>query len=103
VKLLLRRNENYAEVVVADTGIGMTESQQKRVFSRFFQVDDSLTREVSGVGLGLAIVKELVEMHDGYIWVESEPDKGSRFFVRLPLSGPPKRRPVPSYLQKEEL
>ncbi len=102
VKLLLRRNENYAEVVVADTGIGMTESQQKRVFSRFFQVDDSLTREVSGVGLGLAIVKELVEMHDGYIWVESEPDKGSRFFVRLPLTGPPKRRPVPSYLQKED-
>ena len=88
VKLLLRRNENFAEIVVADTGIGMTESQQKRVFSRFFQVDDSLTREVSGVGLGLAIVKELVEMHEGMIWVESEPHKGSYFFVRLPLSGP---------------
>jgi signal transduction histidine kinase len=97
VKLLLRRNENNAELVVADTGIGMNEGQQKRVFSRFFQVDDSLTREVSGVGLGLAIVKELVEMHDGYIWVESEPDKGSRFFVRLPLAGPPRRMLTAEY------
>jgi signal transduction histidine kinase len=88
VKLLLRRVDDFAELLVADTGIGMTENQQKQAFSRFFQVDNSLTREVTGVGLGLAIVKELVEMHDGYIWVESEVGQGSRFFVRLPLGGP---------------
>jgi signal transduction histidine kinase len=88
VKVLLRRVDEFVELLVADTGIGMTENQQKQAFSRFFQVDDSLTREVTGVGLGLAIVKELVEMHDGYIWVESEVGQGTRFFVRLPISGP---------------
>lgn len=88
VKVWLRRVDGFVEMLVADNGIGMNENQQKQAFSRFFQVDDSLTREVTGVGLGLAIVKELVEMHDGYIWVESEVGQGTRFFVRLPITGP---------------
>jgi signal transduction histidine kinase len=84
----LQRVDDAVEILVADTGIGLSENQRKQVFTRFFQADDSLTREVTGVGLGLAIVKELVDMHDGYIWVESEVGAGSRFYVHLPITGP---------------
>lgn len=100
VRVRLRRDESYAELEVADTGIGMNEIQQKRVFAKFFQVDDSLTRETGGVGLGLALVKKLVEMHDGTVWVESKVGQGSHFFVRLPIRGPKRERAAKSAAEK---
>lgn len=93
VRVSLRQDGSFAELEVSDTGIGMSELQQKRVFSKFFQVDDSLTRETGGVGLGLALVKKLVEMHDGLVWVESKEGQGSHFFVRLPIRGPKRDLP----------
>jgi signal transduction histidine kinase/DNA-binding response OmpR family regulator len=69
---------------VADSGIGIAKEQQERIFDKFYQVDGSSIREKAGFGLGLAIVKSIIENHRGKIWVESEPGKGSRFFVRLP-------------------
>jgi signal transduction histidine kinase len=88
VKVLLRWDEEFVDLEVADNGIGMSEAQRKRIFSKFFQVDDSLTREVGGVGLGLALVKKLVEMHEGLVLVESKEGEGSRFIIRLPVRGP---------------
>ena len=73
------------EVSVADTGTGITPKEQERIFDRFYQVGDSLTRVSKGTGLGLAITRELVEAHGGRILLESEVDQGSRFFFTVPI------------------
>jgi signal transduction histidine kinase len=81
-------------VSVADTGIGIPEREQERVFDRFYQVESSLNRRYQGIGLGLSIAKSMVELHKGRIWVESVPDRGSRFTFALPIS-PSVVDPVP--------
>ena len=70
---------------VADSGIGVTPEDQKKLFHRFFRADNSSTREAGGTGLGLVIAKTLIELMGGAIWLESEPNKGSRFYFTLPL------------------
>ncbi|WP_332766361.1 ATP-binding protein [Phenylobacterium sp.] len=71
---------------VADTGIGMTQEQQDRLFLAFSQGETSTTRRFGGTGLGLSICRQLVNMMDGEITVESQPGRGSTFRVRLPLA-----------------
>ncbi|HDQ72442.1 MAG TPA: response regulator [Chloroflexi bacterium] len=73
---------------VSDTGIGIKPAHQEMIFEEFRQVDGSSTREIAGTGLGLAISRRLVELHDGYLWVESEYGRGSTFYCLLPVSGP---------------
>jgi signal transduction histidine kinase len=73
-----------ALIQVSDTGQGMTKEEIDTIFDRFRQIDQSSTRAIGGVGLGLFIVKNLVEAHNGTIEVESTPDVGSTFTVRLP-------------------
>ncbi len=70
---------------VADSGVGISPEDQKKLFQKFFRADNSLTREAGGTGLGLAIVKTMIELLGGAVWVESEPGKGSRFYFTLPL------------------
>ncbi len=70
---------------VADTGIGIPEADQPRIFERFYRVGAARSREVGGTGLGLSIAKHLVEAHGGRIWVESEVGRGSRFFFAVPV------------------
>ena len=72
-------------ISVADTGIGIDKKDFNKLFSRFGQLDSSLTRKIGGTGLGLSICKELVQMHGGEIWVESEAGKGSIFSFTLPI------------------
>ncbi len=69
---------------VADTGTGISAQDRKKLFTRFFRVDSSTTRDIGGTGLGLTIAKSIVEMHGGKIWVESEIGKGSTFSFTLP-------------------
>jgi signal transduction histidine kinase len=73
-------------VAVRDTGPGIEEADQARIFGEFQQVDSSSTRAKGGSGLGLSIAKRIVEMHGGRIWVESTPGAGSTFSFSLPIS-----------------
>lgn len=74
------------QVDVADTGIGISEVDQQRLFSRFFRADHPLVRAASGTGLGLAIARSLVDLHGGEMWMTSELDKGSAFSFTIPLA-----------------
>jgi len=82
-----------AIVAVRDSGIGIPPEEHERIFERFYQVEDSLTREHGGIGLGLSITKSLVELCQGRIWVESEIGKGSTFLFELPLQASPQIPP----------
>jgi len=81
---------------VEDCGPGIARAEQDRIFERFYRVGSELRRQTQGVGLGLSIVKHLAEVHGGRVLVRSEPGRGSRFTVELPL----RRAPLP---QPEEL
>ena len=76
--------DEAVEISIQDTGIGIAKKDQKRVFDKFEQVSLKLPEGISSTGLGLTIAKEIVELHGGKIWVESEEGKGSRFAFILP-------------------
>ena len=83
------RDDDWALVSVADTGIGIPPEHIDNIFEEFGRVDSSSTQEVGGLGLGLAICRQLAELHGGQIWAESEVGVGSTFYLNLPIDGPP--------------
>jgi signal transduction histidine kinase len=88
-------------LVVSDTGIGLPRDQLDRIFDRFAQVDASATRQHEGTGIGLALAHELVSLHGGRIWAESEgPGRGTQLHVTLPF-GEPDAEPEEAVLQDE--
>jgi signal transduction histidine kinase len=72
-------------LAVRDTGPGISEADQQKLFQEFQQADSSITKAKGGTGLGLAISKRIIEMHGGRIWVESQPGQGSTFSLTLPI------------------
>lgn len=85
VRMTLQREGDFAVLEVADTGIGIAREEQERIFERFYRVDSSRSAEKGGTGLGLSIVKHGAALHGGQISLESEPGKGTRMRLILPL------------------
>jgi len=79
-------NQRIAEIVVVDQGVGISESDQERIFERFYRVDPARSRETGGTGLGLSIVKHVIGNHGGDISVWSSTGIGSTFTIRLPIA-----------------
>jgi two-component system sensor histidine kinase SenX3 len=83
----LREVDGVAEISVTDSGIGIPEGEQDRVFERFYRVDPSRSRETGGTGLGLSIVKHAAANHGGEVKLFSRKGVGSTFTLRLPING----------------
>jgi signal transduction histidine kinase/CheY-like chemotaxis protein len=82
------KKDQSVEVQVIDTGIGIPKTKQERLFDPFYQVDGSIRRKYGGTGLGLSISKNIVELHNGRMWVESEEGAGTTFIFQLPIEEP---------------
>ena len=85
ISVELRRDNGYASVSVADTGVGIAEKDLKKVFSRFWRADTARSNS-GGLGIGLALVREVVDQHRGTVSVDSTLGEGSTFTLNLPLS-----------------
>lgn len=86
ISVSLKTKNNFAEVKIKDQGVGIKATDLPFVFNRFYRADTSRSKEkVNGYGLGLSIAKKIIETNNGTIQVESKPDHGSTFIVRLPL------------------
>lgn len=93
VGIEIRRDRDDALIEVWDTGPGVPESHRARLFERFYRVDPGRSRDMGGTGLGLSIVKHLVESMRGTVGMRPRAQRGSVFWVRLPLSDSCKQRP----------
>jgi signal transduction histidine kinase len=85
VSVRLWVEDGHAKVEVADTGPGIPGKDLSRIFERFYRVDRARSRETGGTGLGLSIVRHVVEQHNGWVQVESELGRGSRFVLTVPI------------------
>ena len=84
VTISLKYDTNNIEFSVADTGVGISPEQQKRLFTKFFRAANVMLMETDGTGLGLFIAKNIIEAHNGKIWFKSAMNKGSAFYFSLP-------------------
>ena len=86
VHMTLKKEQGNAVLEVSDTGIGIPQEEQKRIFERFYRVDGSRSAEKGGTGLGLSIVKNGAALHGGKVSVRSTPGQGTVMTVILPLT-----------------
>lgn len=85
VCVTVRPHDTEVCIAVRDQGQGISKDQQKHIFEAFYRTPDARTSKTRGWGLGLAICKDIIERHNGRIWCESKPGKGTTFFVQLPV------------------
>ena len=84
VKVQVEKTKEQVNLIVSDTGIGISTEHQDRIFERFYRVDKSRSKETGGTGLGLAIVKHIVAQHDAELTLESKPGEGTKITVSFP-------------------
>jgi PAS domain S-box-containing protein len=78
-------HDGTIQLSFSDQGLGLTPEAIAQIFERYQRVDSGATRHITGTGLGLPITRQIIEMHNGHIWVESTPNQGSTFYVALPI------------------
>ncbi|MDI6843255.1 MAG: response regulator [Anaerosomatales bacterium] len=86
VTIRAKQDGDMVQVSITDQGIGIDKEDQKKLFTKFYRVDSSLTREIGGTGLGLSICKSIIELLGGQVGVRSKPGKGSTFYFTLPVA-----------------
>jgi signal transduction histidine kinase len=84
VHLDAKSSDDYVQIDITDTGIGIPEDEVENIFEEFYRASNARDREKDGTGLGLSIVKQIIERHGGRIWVESKEGVGSKFSFTLP-------------------
>jgi signal transduction histidine kinase len=87
IQLTLEKVGREAVIEVVDRGVGVSAEEQKRVFEQFYRAKTEENQHIPGTGLGLTLVDHIAKNHDGYVTIESEPGKGSKFAIHLPLEG----------------
>ena len=92
VKVSVEKGKSDVLIKISDTGYGIPNDQQSQIFTKFFRADNIVEKEPDGTGLGLYIVKSVLEQSGGRIWFESEENKGTTFYVTIPLKGMRKKK-----------
>jgi PAS domain S-box-containing protein len=101
IRIRTAANQDEVLVSVSDTGIGMNSAEMHGIFERFNQLESGYQRRSGGLGIGLSLIRELVELHGGRIWAESEKERGSEFTFSLPWVSPaPKSSDGPETLAR---
>ncbi len=85
ITVMAKKGDLMGQIVVRDTGIGLSPEEAKMVFQRFWRADPGRARATGGLGIGLSVVKEIVEQHNGWVRVEGRPNEGSCFTIYIPL------------------
>ena len=85
IEIITENVKDFLLIKIKDKGIGMSKAAQKHVFDKFYREHTGDIHNVKGHGLGLAYVKQIVEAHNGEVFVESEKGKGSTFTIKLPI------------------
>ena len=85
ITVMARKGDIMGQIIVQDTGIGLTPEEAKMVFQRFWRADPGRARSTGGLGVGLSVVKEIVDQHNGWVRVEGHPNEGSCFTIYIPL------------------
>lgn len=86
VEIKARKNGDMMEISVIDTGIGIKDEDQHKLFKPFSQIDSFYSRKSPGTGLGLSLVKHIVDLHGGHVWFRSNPNEGSTFAFVIPIN-----------------
>ncbi|MBN1405670.1 MAG: PAS domain S-box protein [Candidatus Omnitrophica bacterium] len=84
IEVVLNKEKEELEVSIMDNGIGISKEHLPRIFDKFYQASERASTDINGTGIGLAVVKEIVELHNGRIWVESEKGQGTKFIFTIP-------------------
>ncbi|XOU94984.1 MAG: ATP-binding protein [Candidatus Kerfeldbacteria bacterium] len=87
VEVVIKKDKKYITVSVSDNGYGIPKNQQDKIFTKLFRADNIRKTDTEGTGLGLYIVKSIAEQSGGKVWFDSEENKGTTFYISLPLSG----------------
>jgi signal transduction histidine kinase len=85
IHIACQKTSSELLVSVSDNGLGIKSEDRARLFERYYRVETSVKNRIAGFGIGLYLSAEIIQRHDGRIWVESEFGKGSTFYFSLPI------------------